>query len=828
MSVFLASALASPARAETDAAPEAAAEATVKPAETPPLQPESVAPPPQPVTVSTETPSIAPPPVSTSTAAPPTAAAQLPRPWVLGEIAVVGNKNVKHAVIRGQVKARKGDLYDRPELDRDVQAVLGLGSFERVKADISPTDKPVPPHLRKVAGSSTTVRLTLTVVEKPLVKKILFVGNKKLGKGLLLDTISLHAKDPLDTLRLKEDEEKILEKYREKGYLDAVVTSTVTPTAQPLQSEVTFSIVEGVRSKIFWVRIAGAKQIEGKKLLKLMKNKRKKVFVEKELKDDIQKIKAYYLNRGFLDVEVSSATVLFSHDQQRIYIDISVSEGRPYRHGDTTFSGHLIYSSTELAKALDYRKGKIFNQERFEESMRAIQELYAEKGRLRARVTPVKTFNSATGLMDVHFSIVEGDIVYVGYVDVEGFKNTKKHVFKRELVVKPGQMFQASKIRKSREKIMNLGFIDDVDLDIQPSQTDEDKVDLTFEVKEGKPGILTAGAAYSSIDGLIGTLSLQHLNLFGRAQRTSVQWSFGRRVQDYSISWTTPWVGDSPTSLGFDLFNTRRVNPFETSLSAYVERNTGGTVRVGPRFEEDKYHLNLAYTFSRIQITSVQDEFRGRLTEGTSDFSSVSVEFARDTRDNIWDPTRGTRNSVGMTVSGGPVLQGNIHYWKPSLSNSAHFQLFEVSGWPFVLTFSNRAAYITQYNATKEVPVFSRFYIGGQDTLRGYSPSGEAGYPSGAKIYDVFNVEFGFPLARERRKTIVKFVTFFDMGGAWDRVKDISGRIGSGTRDIKTNVGFGIRFTTPAFPIRLDWGYGFNHRPGERLYQINFGLGNLF
>src|SRR5262249_1586090 len=148
--------------------------------------------------------------------------------------------------------------------------------------------------------------------------------------------------------------------------------------------------------------------------------------------------------------------------------------------------------------------------------------------------------------------------------------------------------------------------------------------------------------------------------------------------------------------------------------------------------------------------------------------------------------------------------------------------------YPLVLTFSNRAAYITQFGQTKEVPVFNRFYLGGQDTLRGYSPTGEVGFPSGGKMFDVFNVELGFPLARERKKTIVKLVTFFDAGTAWDRMKDFSGRVGSGQRDIKTDVGIGIRFTTPAFPIRLDWGYGFNHRPGEKAYQINFGLGNLF
>jgi outer membrane protein insertion porin family len=170
---------------------------------------------------------------------------------------------------------------------------------------------------------------------------------------------------------------------------------------------------------------------------------------------------------------------------------------------------------------------------------------------------------------------------------------------------------------------------------------------------------------------------------------------------------------------------------------------------------------------------------------------------------------------------------GDIHLFKPSLSNSAHFRLASVGDWPLVLTLANRAAYVTQFTETKEGPVFHRFYLGGQDSLRGYSPSGEVGFPAGGKVFDVFTAELGFPLARERKRTIVKVAAFFDAGTAWDNIRSMSLRIGSGERDIRTDAGIGIRFTTPAFPIRLDYGYGFNHRRGERLYQINFGIGNL-
>jgi outer membrane protein insertion porin family len=756
---------------------------------------------------------------------------------VIGEIAFQGNKNVKSGVIRGEVKARKGDLYDRPDLDKDIQNILGLGNFDRVAADISSTGQPVPEHFRKVAGSSTTIKLTFYVAEKPLIKKIVYQGNKKVSKGALSDAVTLKTKDPLDMVKLREDEQKIVDKYNEKGFLDATATTKVETDTTTLQAVVTFVVDEGPKSKIYLVEAHGVKALRlsgtwpHESVLGVMENRRKKVFVEKNLKEDMKKVETFYLNHGYLDVVLTTPTVTMSLDKTRVYISFGVTEGSQYRFGQTSFSGNLVYTSTELMKTVTYHRGRIFDQEYYEETVRNFQELYAEKGRLRARVSPVKTFNKATRQMDVHYGIVEGDIVYVDHVDVEGNKTTKTYVLKREVVVKPGDMFKASRIRKSREKIMNLGFIDDVDIDIQ-SPSDPDKVDLTFDVTEGKPGVLTAGAAYSSVDGFIGTLSLQHMNLFGRAQKATAQWSFGKRTLNYSLSWSEPWIGSHPTSLGVTVFNSRRVTPYQNDLSAYTQKSLGSTVSLGPRFQEDKYHLNLSYTISRITIDGIDLNnvaVANTLSPGTSVYSAVGAEFARDTRDNIWDPTSGSRNSVGATLSGGPLF-GDINFIKPSLSNAVHFKLmdFGEDEYPLVMTLSNRGAYITPFGPTQTLPVFDRFYVGGQDTLRGYTAAGQVGVPSGGSIYDVGNLELGFPVAREHRKTIVKIVAFFDIGGDWTAFNQVRARIGSQQNDLKTDAGIGIRFTTPAFPIRLDWGWGFNHLTGEKQYQINFGLGNLF
>ncbi|HVA66555.1 MAG TPA: outer membrane protein assembly factor BamA, partial [Elusimicrobiota bacterium] len=618
------------------------------------------------------------------------------------------------------------------------------------------------------------------------------------------------------------------EKYNKKGFLDATVESQIATDTGTMKSVLTFKVNEGAKSQIFWVSISGVHAFKPKKILGLMKNRRGKVYAEKNLPEDIHAIQSYYRHRGYLDVVVSSPTVMVSWDKTRLYISLSVQEGRSYRFGKTSFAGNLVYTNTQLAKTVTYQVGKTFDDDKYQETTRNIQERYADKGYLHLQVNPVRTLDPKTGYLNVQFNLTEGDVVYVDNVDVSGNVETKTYVLKREILVKPGEPFNAKKVRKSREALMNLGFLDDVDVNLD-SPGNPDLVDLDFDVKEGKPGMLTAGAAYSTIDGLFGTLSLQNLNLFGRAQHVGVQWSFGSRVRNYSLSWSEPWVGNHPWTLGATVFDTMQLSPFGSDLAAYTQESKGGSIFLAPRFADNLYQLKFTYTFSRTSISGIDPALPANsvLTPGTSNFSAVSVEFARDSRDNIYDPTSGSRNAISLELAGGP-LGGDINFWEPGLTDSVNYKLFSIDDYPFVLTLGNRGGYIGQYGPTARVPVYDLYFLGSPDTMRGYEPTGQVGDPNGGYIYDAATAEFGFPVAREGERTIAKIVSFVDIGSTWPNFDQVSVKVGSQQNDLKTDAGIGIRLTTPAFPIRLEWGYGFNHAPGEKLYQISFGMANLF
>ena len=748
-------------------------------------------------------------------------------PWEVGAVEVKGNINVKAKVVAKTGKARKGKLYYQDFVNSDISDILGLGSMEKVSVDIENIkDRPVAVKFRDIASSSGAVTVTYLVSEKFMIKTIAVDGAKELSKGAVKDEMTLKEKDFFDELKMREDIIKITDKYHEKGYIEAKASYEISYDTAAHTAGLTVSVIEGKKARIAEVTFDGVKGFKTRKLVKKMKNRPKKIYSPQDLENDFREIETLYKNNGYSEFKLESSSVTFNEDKSRVFVKAVVSEGPRQRFGVTLFSGNTVYPSKDLLDLLEYRRGKLFNQEKFDDSLRALQDKYADKGYLKAQLKSEKTPNSATGELDITFNIIENNPIYVGNIDVEGNKATKTYVLRREIVQKEGTVFSSSKIRRSQEKLFNLGFLDDVGIAINPTP-EPDKVDLVFDISEGKPGMLTAGAGLSSRDGVVGTVSLQHLNLLGRAYRTSLSWNFGKKVQDFAVSWSTPWIGSHPTTLGLDVFNTRRFKPFQSSLSAYTERRTGGKVTLGPRFEDDKYHLTTSYTFEKVKISGVDPAFQTELLEGASVTSSVYVEFARDTRDNVWDPTRGSKASIGVNLTGGPLM-GDVNYYQPSLTYTYNLKLFSIDDYPFVFAVSNKAGYGAGFGKTPRLPVYERYFLGGADTIRGYNNNGQVGPPNGGTIYDILNLEFHFPLAREKKRTIVQWAFFLDVGNSWDRFGDVSARAGTGVNDLKVGAGFGIRFTTPAFPIRLDWGYGFNHKPGAQLQDIYFTLGNLF
>lgn len=751
-------------------------------------------------------------------------------PWMVCEVAVEGLRNISKRTVTKAGSAKKGALYERYSVSEDINDISALGNFDKVEVDISrikgtKKDKqffqPYPCH-----------RLTYIVTEKPIFDRLTYQGRKHLGKGAITQAMTLKIKDPFNQAKLDADLARIQAKYAEKGYVNAQIKYELTRVEKENTVEVKLIIDEGPRTRVEAVNITGLHEIPLKKLLAKASNKPGKVYKPQNLQRDYVKMMLYGRNQGYAQFMMTEPKLDYNADKSLVSVSYDVTEGPKVDFGTTAFEGSTVFSDAELKEKVYYRTGKLYNQKDFEDTVSAIQEAYADKGYLQARVQP--RYDVQNGLLNISFDISEGGIFYIDNVDVSGYGKTKKYVFTRELSIHPGDLYDAAKIRRSQTKIMNLGFINDVQVDLQPT-ADPQKVDLGFNVVEGRPGMFQAGLAMSSMDGLYGEVSVNHLNFLNRAQRLSLRTMFGKEILDYTVSWYTPWIYEKPTSLGVDAFNTRRYRSFVTENQAYTEKRIGGRVKVGPRFNDDIYQLSFGYSFENVDIYDIDPNYMyapGKkpgeyIEKGKTNISTFSADAAIDTRDNMWDPTRGWRNSLGVALAGGPI-GGDLDLWYFNARSIFNHTVLNVGGnYPIVFVLSNKFGSVQPYGRTQYVPPYEKFFLGGADTVRGYERAGEIGPAYGGDMYYVMNAELRFPIAREGRRNMAQFAFFFDMGNSWDHFDDIDFSLGPNENQFKAGVGVGLRFTTPALPIRIDWGYGLNHAKGQDKSHFYFNMSNM-
>ncbi len=731
----------------------------------------------------------------------------------VASVSIEGLKNVKEKAVRGQLKTRTGKQYSEDIVTGDIQNILGLGYFDNAEVTVD----------------SSTWRITFKVMEKPFIKKIAVKGNKKFSQGRIKDEMLLKEKEYYDLSKMEESKTKIATLYGDKGYADMKLEVYPTVDEATNQMTVSFLITEGNRILIGDVILEGVNSFKPKKVRKLMKTRRSKVYKEETLQEDRREIEKFYKNNGYNNVKVSEPEIEYNAERTRMVVIVTVNEGPRYKIGTIGFAGNTVFGEQELRKPMAIKSGEIFNDERLQESRQSMLEMYSDRGYLHAQVEPQYDEDPQKGIMDITFTIAEDAIVYMGNVFIDGLVSTKEKVIRREITLKEGDVFSAAKVRRSLEKIYNLGFIDAVEPQIMPTEK-PDVMDLGLNVTEGKPGMLSAGAGYSSVDQFVGTLQVQHINLFGRAQRLNLTWEFGARKQNYEISWTEPWFLDRPMSFGLSAFNTDRLRDYGSVTSAYHEARKGGSASFGPRLS-DILSLQFTYSYEQVEIydidqtvlAAIQAEQANANILSNGITSSLSSQIVRDTRDNIFDASRGNRQSLSVQLAGGP-LGGTENFVKPIVRTSWFFPTF----WKFVFSLNGTAGLVQNFAPSDDVKSWERFYVGGADTVRGYAYRDEIGPDRGGKMMAVFNAEYKFPIVQERKRTILQGAFFADMGGSWLDPQDFRFTVGEGETDMKVGVGFGIRFTTPVFPLRLDWGYGLNHKPGEDLSQFYFTIGNMF
>ncbi|MBN1595364.1 outer membrane protein assembly factor BamA [candidate division FCPU426 bacterium] len=755
---------------------------------------------------------------------------------IISDIRVQGNQTIAGEDILSWLKVKTGtEVQDATiVVHHDLKNLWDTGKFENISFSLIPL-------------SDGTVRLLLAVQEKPLLLKIHFKGNQAFNEKKLLEESGLAERIPYDSFAVDTAIKKIENFYKEKEYYQAVVTQEVQQ--QDGGVVLSLDVHEGTKVKITKIKVTGNQAFSEGKIKGVMETKEAGWFVggiykEETFIEDLKKVLWYYSMEGYLKAklfgfglqdldlkrqEIIRRALYVDEIKKEMTITLEVTEGIQYRVAEVSIKGNIIYSEEELLNRMELKKEAILNRLTFEKDLHSIRLAYSEKGYIFADVSPEMEYNDDDGAVLITVIVREGTIARVERVDIRGNTITKDKVVRREIVVKPGEPFDSRKIERSREKITNLGFFQDVKVNTEPGSSPSEQV-LVFEVDERHTGTISLGAGYSSVDYLMGYLQLTQANLFGNGQSVSLQWELGSLRQSWQMSFTEPWLFDSPVSFGVDVWNINKHRGY--AGQSYDLLSQGGDIRLGRRFT-DQWKGYLTYKLESNEYSNLDSSVADVFAEGRSDTSSVIPTLIYDSRDNIFDPSKGQYQRLSVEIAGG-ILGGDNNYLKYNFDTTYYLPLI----WKIVLALHGETGYAHgfEFGVTgfTDVPPNERYRLGGTDSVRGYG-EGDFGsdLPGGGGRFKIgSNVELHFPIIGP-----LKGVAFFDAGNVWSGIErgdnlDPDDKFFLDYPSLYKGAGVGFRLTVPGtvILIRFDFGYPLDSDPDGTppSLQYHFNIGNIF
>ena len=731
------------------------------------------------------------------------------------QIDVVGAKKVEEATVRFKLKTRVGDAYSPEMVREDIKSLYTLGYFEDivVQADI-------------FEGG---LKVIFVLHEKPSIQKIAIVGNKKLAVDKIKGKIDLVEGAIVPPGSLTKNAEKIRLFYEEEGYYQARVEGREERISAQ-EVAVTFDIVEGEKFDVGEIRIVGNKYLKEKDIKAKLQTS--EVFLwffggtlkREELHRDLDRIRAYYLDNGFLDIAVAEPEIQIDQKKGQLRVVISVEEGAQYRIGNLTVTGASLFPESEIRGLIRSQAGGIFSRETVQADVVAVTDRYAERGYLFADVAPVTDMRRDERIVHVSMEITEGRQAFINRIEIVGNVRTRDKVIRREVALIEGDVFNSALLKRSRQNLEAVGFFEDVKVETRRG-TAQDKVDVVVDLKEKPTGAFTIGGGFSSVDGLIGAVSISQNNLFGYGKRATAAVQIGQNANRFNLVYSDPHFWDSDYLMETRAFKT--ATNYQNS-QGYNTDTTGVVLSVGRRLFGEVFGL-MSYTLENVVIKDLEPFapliiLRQALENGgEATTSALSLALTRDTRDSFSEPTRGNRSRIAATYAGG-FLGFDNNFNKYAIESSQYWPLW----WKLVGNLRGTFWYGDSFGDTPNLPAQERFYLGGANTVRGFknftiSPKSPitGGETGGNKAYFV-NTELIFPLYAPLR---MRGVVFLDVGNNLAELASLGDLF---TQTPRMGAGVGIRFNSPMGAIRLDWGFNLNPQPGERKQVLSFTAGSQF
>jgi outer membrane protein insertion porin family len=742
-------------------------------------------------------------------------------PFVVKDIRVEGLQRTEPGTIFNYLPVQVGDVMSDEKATQAIKALYATGFFKDVRIE------------------SEGDVLVVTVQERAAIAKIDFSGNKsfpseKMTEGL--KGIGIAEGLIFDKSQLDRAEQEIKRQYLAQGKYAATVKTVVSPLERN-RVAVKFEIDEGVAAKIRDINIVGNKAFSTEDLraefLLTTPNwmswwNKDDQYSKQKLTADLETLKSFYMNQGYLEFSVDSTQVSISPDKQDIYITVNVTEGEKYTISDVKLAGELQLPEEELKPLIKIQKGDTFNRQYVTETSKALSDRLGNEGFAFANVNAIPEINKEEHTAAFTFFVDPGRRVAVRRINITGNTRTRDAVIRRELRQLESAQYAGDKINRSKERIDRLGFFENVDLETPAVPGSNDQVDLNINVTEKSTGSIQFGAGLSSSEGVVLGVTINQPNFLGTGNQVNATLNTGKVNTTYALSYTDPYYTPDGISRGFSVYR-RDVDTSSLNVANYTSSSYGAGVNFGlPLNENDFISAGLTVDTTKIGLNSNSPiqyiNFCGNSVGCRSNSLVASGAWSHDTRNSVTFPSKGVLQRLSGEVS---VPGLDLEYYKIEYKHA----WYQDVGKNLTLMLNGDLGYANSYGSG-DYPFFKNFYVGGVDTVRGYSsgslgkraidPSTNIEYAVGGTTKIVGNIEVFSPIPFIKNSSQFRISAFVDTGQVYAEGDPIS------LGDLRYSTGLGIAWYSPFGPLKLIYAKPLNKQTGDNTESIQFQLGSQF
>lgn len=729
---------------------------------------------------------------------------------VIDEIRVVGTQRIDPATVNSYMQIKPGDRYSAARVDDSLKTLFNTGLF----ADVT---------LRREGNS-----LIVQVVENPIINRIAFEGNRRLDDETLQAEVSLRPRVVYTRTKVQSDVRRLLDVYRRSGRFAATVDPKVIQLPEN-RVDLVFEIEEGGSTGIRSINFIGNVEFSDGSLRDVIQTTESNfynflasndTYDPDRLSFDRELLRRFYLSEGFADFRVVSAIAELTEDREDFIVTFTLDEGPLYTFGELDVSSQLRgVEAEDLVGLFDAEPGDIYDATEVENTVQAITDALGERGFAFVDVRPRVDRDRDELKINVTYEVREGPRVFVERIDIGGNVRTLDEVIRREFTIAEGDAFNTAKLRRTRQRLQDLGFFARVDVNNNPGSA-PDRTVISVDVQEQSTGELSIGAGFSSTAGLLSDLTIRERNLLGRGQDLRLSTTLATRQQQIDLSFTEPYFLDRELAAGVDAFY--RTTDFG-DRSSFQEDEAGFGLRAGYQLTPRLRHT-ARYTFSRDRIDDLAADASPaiRAQEGTFSTSSIGNEFFYDARNSRFTPTDGYFLRYDVDLAG---LGGTERFLRNEVSAGVFESLFGTS---IVGSLDGSAGLINDLD--DEIRISERFFLGGAK-LRGFELGGLGPRDvstddslGGTQFYRA-SAEMQFPLGLPEEFDI-KGAVFSDVGSVWGNDDPFPNIEDSSS--LRASVGIGLGWVSPAGPIRIDLTRAVLKEDFDKTEFFSFSFGTRF